>query len=189
MELGQTKLVVGELSFFLYDRALHPELFRISRSSSVAQASYQAQIWIVGLSHVVTVQAANWTLTELVTAPSSVLPERGLLASFPLRGERDHQLDFDRGRQYIISSQVERLSDNLFRATYRDLVRTGKKRGMLASFGQWATNGLSPFTYIDCDPRHGELHVQAFHVFPDDLTVLKTQSIFQAVGRGRIVTG
>lgn len=185
MEVGRIKIAAGELSFFLYDRALHPELFRIDRTQNFTQPSYQAQVWIAGLSHVVTVHGTNWSLTELVAAPNDVLPQRGLLASFPFRGERDHSIELGRGVQYIMSSQVERMSENLFRATHRDLMSAAQRGGISAAFRQWASNGLPPFIYIDCEARRGELHVQAFHVFPDDLTVLKTQSIFEAVGHGR----
>lgn len=185
VEVGRIKIAAAELSFFLYDRALHPELFRIDRSQNFTQPLYQAQVWIAGLSHVVTVHGAAWSATELVAAPSDLLPQRGLLASFPFRGERDHSVELGRGAQYIMSSQVERMSENLFRATHRDLMSAAQRGGISAAFRQWASNGLPPFIYIDCEARRGELHVQAFHVFPDDLTVLKTQSIFEAVGRGR----
>ncbi len=185
VEMGRTKHAVAELSFFLYDRALHPELFRIDRSQTFSQPFYHASVWIAGLSHVVTVHSGQWSLTELVAVESDLLPDRGLLTSFPFRGERDHDVDFASGRHYIVSSQVERMTEHLFRATYKDLVRTGRNRGMFASFEQWASNGLAPFIYLDCEARRTELHVQAFHVFPDDLTVLKTQSIFEATGRER----
>jgi len=184
VELGRAKLAAGDLSFFLYDRALHPELFRIDRSRSYNQPLYQARIWIAGLSHVVTVHSKQWALTELVSPPSDQLPDRGLLASFAFRGERDHSIDFANGRHYIVSSQVERMTENLFRATHKDLKRTAERRGIYASYDEWATGGLEPFIYIDCEARQQELHVQAFHVFPEDLTVIKTQSIFEAVGQG-----
>lgn len=183
MELGRAKVAVGQLNFFLYDRGLHPELFRIDRNQHFYQPFYQASIWIAGLAHVVTVHATRWSLTELVSAPSDLLPQRGLLANFPFRGERDHSVDFSNGRHYIMSSQVEQMSEHLFRATYKDLVRTARRRGLFVSFRRWAVNGLAPFTYIDYEARQGELHIHAFHAFPEELTLLKTQSIFEAVRR------
>ena len=41
------------------------------------------------------------------------------------------------------------------------------------------SRGLTPFTFIDYEAKPTELHVFAFHAFPDDLTIVKTQSIFE----------
>ena len=49
MEKGQTKQGVENLYFYLFERALHPELFRIDRVHRVEQRRYTAEIWIVGL--------------------------------------------------------------------------------------------------------------------------------------------
>ena len=54
---------------------------------------------------------------------------------------------------------------------------------MLVRFDEWAQGDeLVPFTFIDYEARDRELHVQAFHVFPADYTILKTQSIVE-IGR------
>ena len=90
MEQGQLKPRIDDLQFYLYQRALHPELFRINQVKRIEQRRYTAEIWIVGLSHVVTVQHGKHCLTELITDENEVLPKMGLAASFPFRGERDH---------------------------------------------------------------------------------------------------
>ena len=43
----------------------------------------------------------------------------------------------------------------------------------------WRAQSLTPFTYIDYDARPNELHVLTFQAFPDELTIIKTQSIFE----------
>ena len=63
MELGQTIQRVADLKFVLYRRPLHPELFHIHQSRHLARAAYQADIWVMGLSHVVTVQSNGRCLT------------------------------------------------------------------------------------------------------------------------------
>ncbi len=124
VEVGRSKVAAGEMCFNLYDRALHPELFRIDRSRNFSQPLYQARIWIAGMSHIVTVHSKQWALTELVSPPFDQLPDRGVLANFTFRGERDHSIDFANGRNYIVSSQVEKMTEHLFRATHADLKRT-----------------------------------------------------------------
>ncbi len=71
------------------------------------------------------------------------------------------------------------MSSNLFPSSHRDLVRYAQKRGMFYSFGEWEYDGLEPFTFVDFEAREREFHVHAFHAFPEELTLLKTQSIFE----------
>ncbi len=180
MELGQTLQRVADLKFALYRRPLHPELFCIHQSRHLERPSYQAEVWVMGLSHVVTVQSAGRCVTEVTTDDVEVLPQNGLVTSFQFRGERDHLEDFEDGMRYILSTQVERMTRNLFHASHRDLLRYASSRGMLVKFADWAeVENLIPFTFIDFEARDRELHVQAFHAFPADYTLLKTQSIVE----------
>ena len=180
MELGQTLQRVADLKFVLYQRPLHPELFHIHKNRHVARPSYQADIWIMGLSHVVTVESAGRCVTEVTTDDIEVLPQNGLITSFQFRGERDHLESFDDGMKYILSTQVERMNQNLFHASHRDLIRYASTRGIVVMFEDWIEEeNLAPFTFIDWEARDRELHVQAFHAFPADYTILKTQSIFE----------
>lgn len=183
MERGLIKQRVEDLQFCLYQRALHPELFRIQRVKRIQQAKYSAEIWIVGLSHVISVQCGTRILTELITEDMEMLPKAGLAASFRFRGERDHAQSFDDGLRYILSTQVERLTPQLFPATHRDYVHFAQNRGLFVPFNEWKHDGLVPFTFIDHDARDHEFHVHAFHVFPEELSILKTQSIFEFPGR------
>lgn len=183
LDLGQVPQRIDDLHFFLYHRALHPELFHIHQVRHLRQKRYTAEVWVIGLSHVVMIQAKNQVITELTASDSEMLPKMGLATRFRFRGEKDHVQAFDDGMQHIMSSQVERMTSNLFAASHRDLIRHGKKRGLLCTFPEWATGDLEPFTFIDYEAREGELHIHAFHSFPDELTLLKTQSIFEMAPR------
>jgi len=185
VERGQTKQRVEELLFCLYQRPIHPELFKIYKAKRIEQARYQAEIWIVGLAHVVIIQSGHQILTELITEDNELLPKAGIATSFRFRGERDHAQSFNDGLKYILSTQVERMTPQLFPATHRDYVHYAQNRGLFVPFDDWAHDGLAPFSFVDFDARDHELHVHAFHAFPEELTLLKTQSIFE-VGKPRI---
>lgn len=179
LELGLTKQRSTDLHFFLYRRALHPELFHIYLDKHIRYGNFQADIWISGLSHLVTVQSGGILVTELTAVPSDLLTDRNLVQQFRYRGERDFQYRFNDNMRYIFSSQVEEMTEHIFRTTYRDLVRYAKTRGLYVPYSQWATNGLEPFSFIDYETRHNELHVHAYHAFPGEWRILRTQSIFE----------
>jgi hypothetical protein len=188
VERGQTQQRVEDLQFCLYQRAIHPELFRIDRVKRIRQSRYQAEIWVTGLAHVVVVHAGDQILTEVITEDNELLPKVGLAASFRFRGERDHMQSFNDDLKYILSTQVERMTPQLFPATHRDYVHYAQNRGMFVPFDEWTHEGLAPFTFVDYDARDHEFHVHAFHAFPEELTLLKTQSIFE-IGAPRISPG
>jgi len=185
VERGHAKQRVEDLHFCLYQRAIHPEFFHIDQVKRVEQRRYEAEIWVVGLSHVVSVHYGDQVLTELITDETESLPKTGLATSFRFRGERDHAQSFNDGGRYILSTQVERMTPQLFPATHRDYLHYGRNRGLFSSFDEWTHDGLAPFTFIDFDPRDNEFHVHAFHVFPEEMTLLKTQSIFEIARRPR----
>lgn len=182
MERGQTIQRVENLNFCLYQRTIHPELFKIHAVKRVQQSRYQAEVWVLGMAHVITMQYGDQILTELIAEDMEMLPKNGLAASFRFRGERDHAQTFENNLKYIVSTQVERLSPQIFPATHRDYVHFAQNRGMFAMFDEWSHEGLAPFSFVDFDARDHEFHVHAFHAFPEECTLLKTQSIFE-IGR------
>ena len=179
MDIGQ-KQRVDSLRFFLYERALHPELFEIYHDRQIVKGGYEAQIWVTGCTHVIGFYRGTSTLVEVIADCSATLPQRGRLLELPFRGERDHERKRAHGINYMMNFQVEVMSPTVYSRTHHDLARMGAKRGLFVPFPMWMTRApLTPFTFIDYDSRPNGLHVFAFHAFPQDLTVIKTQSIFE----------
>ena len=55
----------GGLTLLLYQRTLHPELFRILATEKVARRAYEADIWLVEGGHVITFTAGKNTLRPI----------------------------------------------------------------------------------------------------------------------------
>jgi hypothetical protein len=178
MSISQ-KQRVGSLRFYLFDRPLHPELFDIYDDSRVTRGAYEGQVWVTGCTHVVSFFRGGRTLSEVIAGAEVSLPQRGRLLELPFRGEKDHQCRRAEGINYMVNFQVETMSSAVYTRTHHDLARTGAKRGLFVPFPMWMAHSLTPFTFIDFDARPNELHVMAFHAFPEDLTMIKTQSIFE----------
>ena len=185
MELGsaaQQQQQAVDLHLFLFDRPLHPELFQHYASYRVTQGSYTADIWICGLSHVVSLTCANHTLVEVVAKDTEALPSRGVLTRFRLKGERDHERKSPNGWVYMVSSQVETMDEALYKSVHFDLQRHATRRGWYQSYPAWSDGDLVPFTHIDTEARDREFHVHAFHAFPQERTLVKTQSLIEIQG-------
>ncbi|KPK80757.1 MAG: hypothetical protein AMJ81_11375 [Phycisphaerae bacterium SM23_33] len=178
MEIRQKKQV-SELLFIVYNRALHPELFEIRHDHRIVKDKYESRIWVTGLSHVISFHRGEATLCEVIADTSAMLPRRGKLISLPFRGERDEELNHAEGIHYLTSFQVETLSPRLYAKVHGDLAAHAADHGLFVPFPEWAGGGPTPFTYLDYEAKLSQLHVFAYHAFPDEMTLIKTQSIFE----------
>lgn len=178
-EFGNLPLQAVDLHLFAFDRSLHPELFRHYADYRIEQTRYYADIWIVGLSHVVTVTCGQRCITELLARDSDVIPTRGVLSRFRLKGERDHERRTQDGWGYMVSTQVETMDEALYKSVHFDLQRHAERRGRFYAYDVWADGSLVPFSYVDHEARDGEFHVHAFHAYPQERTLVKTQSIIE----------
>ncbi len=186
MPTRQQKQRVSQLRLLLFSRPVHPELFDIYHDHHIVKDGYEAQIWITGVSHLVAFHRGKATVTEIIADTAAMMPKHGKLASLRLRGEKDHEVDAGPIR-HMISFQVETMSQRLYERVHADLIEQADRGGLFLSFPEWVPSGsLEPFTYIDYDAKPGHLHIFAYHAFPDELTLIKTQSIFEPIQEPRI---
>jgi hypothetical protein len=171
---------VGELVFQLYGRALHPELFEIRASRAIDRGTYAAQVAITTAGHLVTWRKDGLTLTELATSLSQPLPQKRRLLSHRIAGERSDRMECRGGACYQTCFQLESVPEEVFWAFQQELVEAGAKRGLLHRFESGGRVALGALSWIDIETRPRSLIVQAFHTFPDDMAIVKSQSVFEA---------
>lgn len=177
MDNPKTDVLIRDLSFSLYQRPLHPELFNIYARRDIKTENYEASIWATGCAHVVSVSTKGYNLTELISLPDQPLPKRGLLERFQFRGQKKHKCTLSRNLSYMTDFQVEKMSENLYRQSHADLERFARNRGMFVRFPNLYKGTLEPFSYIDFEARKNELHLHTFHAYPEQVTIIKTQSL------------
>ena len=170
---------VAELAFQLYGRPLHPELFQVYQSGTVERGGYEAKVDITSAGHVVTWRYGGQTLTEVAAAASQPLPKRRRLLGCRLRGERSERVECRGGVVYQVSFQLETVDPEIFWLFQQELARDGQRRGMLHTFDAGGRIALGALSFIDIESRNRSLLVQAFHTFPDDYALVKSQSLFE----------
>jgi len=178
MDSPQINVTVEELMFSLFQRPLHPELFQIYASRTLNTDKYEAIIWVTGCTHVVSVFTGDTCVTEVVSSPGQMLPSRGLIERFQFRGPRTHKCTLSRGVSYMTDFQVEKMNANLYRQSHIDLERFARNRGIFVKFPELEVDKMQPFCYVDYEARQTELHIHTFAAYPDQVTMIKTQSLF-----------
>lgn len=171
---------VGELVFQLYGRGLHPELFEICATRTIDRGGYAASISITSAGHLVTWRKDGLTLTEVATSVSQPLPQKRRLLSHRLAGERSDRMECRGGAAYETCFQLETVQQEVFWSFQQELVEAGLKRGLLHRFESGGRVALGAVSWIDVETRPRSLIIQAFHTFPDDMAIVKSQSMFEA---------
>ena len=178
METPQINVAIEGLTFSLFQRPLHPELFQIYARRQIRTEKYEAHIWITGCTHVISVFSGKMSLSEVVSVPEQPLPQRGLVERFQFRGPRSHKCTLSRGVSYMTDFQIEKMTPNLYRDSQANLERFARNRGIFVKFPEQEVNSLQPFCFIDFEARRAEMHVHTFAAYPEQVTIVKTQSLF-----------
>jgi len=171
----------GGLNLLLYQRTLHPELFKILATEKVSRRAYDADIWLVEGGHVISLTAGKNTLSEVVVTNHEPLTDRGLLHSIPCRGERNHEMTAGENITYMISTQEEQLTQTLYEATRHEISTYAAKRELMNAEGTIGPDGTGFLSVLDIERRSHELLVQSFHLFDENQMVIKTQAIVEVV--------
>ncbi len=172
---------VADLVFQLYGRPLHPELFDILAVRRVQREDYQVTVQITRTGHVISWSNADVFLTEVAASAELLLPQRRRLLHYRLRGEHTGTLACAHGIHYQTSFQVETLSPEIFRHVHDEILADGSKRGLLHNFQPNHRLSVAPLGYVALEARPGCLFLSTFHTFPDENTVVKTQSLIEKV--------
>ncbi len=170
---------VAELTFQLYGRPLHPELFQIYKSRRIERGGYWAKVDITGAGHVITWHYQGFTLTEVAAAAHHPLPKRRRLLFHRLGGERNEQVEVRGGIVYQTTFQLEPADPAIFWMFQEELAREGDRRGLLHTFDSSGRLAMGALSYVNIETRSRSVLVQAFHTFPDDSAIVKSQSLIR----------
>ena len=170
---------VEDLVFRLYDRSLHPELFDTLACRRVRRDGYALTVRITPTGHVLEWVGVAGRLTEVVTATGHVLPEGCRRLSLRFQGERRGRCDVGGGVRYQVGVQAEVLPPEVFVQVHEELAADGARRGVLFHFRPHHRLGLTPLGFVTAETVPGGLSVAAFHTFPDEFAVVKTQSLIE----------
>ncbi|QDU29885.1 hypothetical protein ETAA8_50010 [Anatilimnocola aggregata] len=170
---------VAELSFQVFGRALHPELFEVFASKTLERGDYRAQIDITSAGHVITWRYRGLTLTEVACSAQHPLPEKRRLLSYRLKGERNDRVECRGGIVYHMNYQLEPVAPEVFWSFQEQLNSDSQHNGLMHVFDASGRMALGAVSFINAETRSRSLMVQAFHTFPDDYAIVKTQSVFE----------
>ena len=172
---------VADLVFRLYDRPLHPELVESLVTRVVDRPGYRLVTRITPTGHVLDWSCGSARLTEVMATADQELPKAGRRLGHRFGGGRSGRCDVAPGVRYQVSSQVEVLPPETFAHLHEELLVDGARKGLLYHGCPHHRLGLSPLGVVIVEALRSAFSVAAFHTFPDELAVVKTQSLIERV--------
>jgi hypothetical protein len=175
---------VAELSFHVFGRSLHPELYSVHRTRTIERSAYHAQVHITNCGHVITWNSTDQvpvTICEVATSAHQPLPARRQMISRSLKGSRTEHVCCQNGVSYRTHFQLEPVDPDMFFMVQQQL---GKQptEGLLHNFDASGRMALGAISYVNIETRQRSMLVQAIHTFPDDCAIVKVESLYSLPG-------
>lgn len=163
----------------LYRRPLHPEAFPLRARRGISHGQYELEAWLMPAAHILRYRFAGFSACELVTDQDGNLPVEGAVTTLPCAGEQEYEHTFPSERvNYTFSAQTETLGDNLFSATYDEMVEFIRETDSLSH--AWTDpDGGKNLSILELQRLAREVHIQSFHLLASTGLVLRTQTIFE----------
>ncbi len=177
VESGQTK--VGELLFRVYQRALHPDWFTPRAHRRLAQKRWTADVRVIDGGHAITWSAGSSRISEILSASDSALPDTGQLFRSPVRHERSASLAPSSGLQYQTCFEAERVDPVVFSRICDELALDASRQCLIHRAKAPNRMAPQPLSYVRLDSTPRRLSVFCVHTFPDELAIVRTQSLFE----------
>lgn len=168
---------IAELSFQVFGRSVHPELFEFHRSRRIQRDAFSSDISITNSGHVITWRANGMTISEVAASSHQLLPKHRRLMQHPLKGMRSDSVECRMGITYSTKFTLEPVSPDLFWAIQKELTHEATE-GLLHRFDSNGRIAMGAVSYINIETRARSMMIQAMHTFPEDQAIVKVESVF-----------
>ncbi len=169
---------VADIVFRLYDRPLHPELFDVLLCRTVKRDGYTLSARLTRTGHVLGWTDGRIHLEEVTATAEMELPETGRRMAHHFEGSRGGRVELGSVR-YQVSSQLEVLAPEQFLHVHEELAIDGARKGLVFHCRSSNRLGLSPLGVVILTTVPSGLNATAFHTFPDEFALIKTQSLIE----------
>jgi len=179
MSLPFVRPPVADVVFRLYGRPLHPEFFDVLTARTVARDGYTLCVRLTRTGHLLGWSDGRVHLSEAIATRDMELPETGRRLAYKFDGGRSSKSNFEGGIRYQVSSQLEVLQPEQFAHVHEELAADGARKGLVFHCKTSNRLGLAPLGVVIVQSLPSGLSTNAFHTFPDELAIIKTQSLIE----------
>ena len=171
---------VAEHAFYVFGRSIHPELFSIYRTRRIERTKYSAKIDITSDGHMIQFKSGNVVMTEVVCSAHQLLPQKRRLLGANLKEKNVEHLDGKRGVKYHTQFELQHVNAEMFWMVQNQLQSSSCSNELIQSFDSSGRIAFGAVSFVHVEEHERRLSIQAFHTFPDDCSIVKSMTTFNA---------
>jgi len=170
---------IAETSYRFFDRPIHPELFSPAIEGRLKAKNYSLVLGICHGGHYLQVSSHGRTMTEVTGPDNQVLTTYGLQQTCFFNANEELVLETKQPLEYHFAGQIDVVDFSIFTRVQMELELEASKAFLAFQFP--ATHRLlpGPLSLMQVEGNERMITVNTFHTFPDDLVILRTQSLFE----------
>ena len=170
---------VADLVFQVFSRAMHPDWFAVREHRRITQEGWEADLRIIEGGHAIIFRSGHNRITEVLSGPETQLPEPGLLFHSAVRQERTATLRPSASIEYQTCFEVERVDPEVFAHLTEEMTLDADPGRIFHVFSPVNRMAPAPISHLRFESRVRGLTLHAFHTFPEEHAIVRTQSLFE----------
>ena len=166
-----------DVEFVLFDRIIHPEFFETLSSREVHRDGYCLSVRMTPAGHVLQFTSKQASIVEMIAAHDAELPDRHKHRE-KVKGTSTRKAKIG-NVSYYISMHEEFLPDEQFHSVVADYQKDGAHKGMIFQYSPRNRLCHPPLGLVIIELVQSGLSISAFHTYPEELAIIKTQSLLE----------
>jgi len=176
--ISYARPAVSDLVLRVFERRLHPEFFDSLAAIPIRTPHYIAEIRLCPAGHLLWIQTPRGHLTEIITEGQHPLSQQNSALTLRLRGGRTHTQTFG-SLVYNVAFQVEQLSPEVFLQVHDELSMDALRSELTIRLGSSSRMAPAAISLMTHEVLGKSLSVHAYHTFPEECVVVKTQTLLE----------
>jgi len=179
MSVRSGRARLADLAFQVFQKPIHPEWFSIHAHRRFARGEWEADVRIIDGGHVVIFRSGSLRLTEILAGLETPPASSKLLFHAPIRRERSTSMRPSGLMDYQVCFEVERVDPEIFRHLCEEMIVDAARDRIFHRFEPSNRLAPAPLSHIRVDALPRGLSIQTFHSFPDEMAIVRSQSLFE----------
>ena len=180
MHLQLTRPDVADMVLRTFERSIHPELFESVCQSSISFGGRRVRLRLGRTGHLMEFQDGDSIITEVAATKHEDMPLNHRVVCRRLIGYRTHMIDLPTVR-YHCSYQLEHVPLDVYLQLHREFEVDATKATLALSMPGATPQSPNCISMLKCDVLPEGVVVHAFHTYPDNAAVLRTQTLFETL--------
>ena len=170
---------IAETSYRIFDRTLHPELFDPLIVGRLKSENYELSLGICEGGYYLQFQSGKTSILEVTGPDIQRLSTFGLQRTYFYNEQEEVLYETEDPLPYHFAGEVDTVDFAVFTRVQMELEIEAQKAFLSHKFPPQNRFLPGPLSLAKIEGNAKMISVQTFHTFPEDLAILRTQSLIE----------